>query len=123
MVAVKKQSKKSKDELRDKILDRVLNRRKTSIKDSKHEKYTNCGEIISIFASHAQTNIFKASAEEQFWFNDFAWRFFEALEKHDKLCPVCVELYKWLGKELSEKMVNKDKEEKPIEYLGKKKKK
>jgi hypothetical protein len=66
MVAVKKQSKRLKDELREKILDRVLNRRKVSIKDSKHEKYTNCGEIFSILASHAQKNIFKASLEEQF---------------------------------------------------------
>ena len=98
-------------------------KKRVSIKDSKHEKYTNCGEIFSIFASHANTNIFKASLEEQLWFNDFAWRFFMTLNEHDKLCPVCVELCKRLGKELSEKMVNKDKEEKPIEYLGKKKKK
>ena len=115
MAAVKKQSKKLKDELRDKILDGVLNRRKVSIKDSKHEKYTNCGEIFSILASHANTNISKASLEEQLWFNDFAWRFFEVLEKHDKLCPVCSELYRWLGKELNEKIINENKYEEPEE--------
>ena len=111
MVAVKKQSKRLKDELREKILDRVLNRRKVSIKDSKHEKYSNCGEIFSIFASHANINISKASLKEQLWFNDFAWRFFMTLNKHDKLCPVCLELCKRLGKELAEKITNKDKYE------------
>ena len=36
-----------------------MNEKKTVKEDStKQEKYTSCGEILSIFASHANTNIF-----------------------------------------------------------------
>ncbi|MEG7978859.1 MAG: hypothetical protein NY202_02970 [Mollicutes bacterium UO1] len=33
-----------------------MNEEKT-VKDSKHKKYVICCQILSIFASHAQTNI------------------------------------------------------------------
>jgi hypothetical protein len=40
-------------------------KKKTVKEDStKQEKYTSCGEILSIFASHANTNI--SSAKEEF---------------------------------------------------------
>ena len=43
------------------------------------------------------------SVKEEFCFNDFAWHFFQVLEKHDKLCPKCLDFYKRLKKETIEK--------------------
>lgn len=79
-----------------------MNENKT-IKDSKEEKYTSCCQILSIFASHANFNI--DDTEEESWFNDFACRFFQVLEKHDQLCPKCLNFYKKLRKEWKEKSV------------------
>ena len=66
-------------------------------------KSMECCGILSIFASHAKINI--DSKKEEFWFNDFACRFFQVLEKHDKLCLKCLDFYKRLKKELEEKTV------------------
>jgi len=74
-----------------------------SIKDSKHEKYVSCCQILSLFASHANLNI--DDIEEISYFNDFACRFFKVLEKHDQLCPKCLGFYKKFEKEWKEKSV------------------
>jgi hypothetical protein len=80
-----------------------MNEKKTIKNSTKQEKYTSCGEILSIFASHANLNI--DSSEEEYFFNDFACRFFQVLEKQDKLCPKCLNFYKRLKKEFDEKTV------------------
>ncbi|CAH1761631.1 3624_t:CDS:10 [Entrophospora sp. SA101] len=51
-------------------------------------KNVKCCELLSLFASHAQKNI--VNSEEKEWFNDFAFRFFEALQEKDKLCDKCL---------------------------------
>ncbi|KLL03086.1 MAG: hypothetical protein MRECE_18c014 [Mycoplasmataceae bacterium CE_OT135] len=51
-------------------------------------KNITCCEVLSLFASQVQKNI--TSAEEKEWFNDFAFRFFEALQEKDKLCDKCL---------------------------------
>lgn len=55
-------------------------------------KNIECCEILSLFASHAKKNI--VEREEEKWFNDFAFRFFEALAKRDKLCSQCLLFYR-----------------------------
>jgi hypothetical protein len=78
--------------------------KKKTIKESAtKEKYTSCCQILSIFASHANLNI--DETEEESYFNDFACRFFQVLEKHDQLCPKCLDFYKRLKKEFGEKSV------------------
>jgi len=51
-------------------------------------KSVECCEILSLFASHAKKNIIKEDEEE--WFNDFTFRFFEALREKNKLCYKCL---------------------------------
>jgi len=56
------------------------------MKEKRHS--VECCEILSLFASHAKKNVINEEEEE--WFNDFAFRFFEALQKKDKLCCECL---------------------------------
>jgi len=51
-------------------------------------KSVECCEILSLFASQAKKNI--VGGEEEEWFNDFAFRFFEALQEKNKLCGECL---------------------------------
>jgi hypothetical protein len=51
-------------------------------------KSVECCEILSLFASQVKKNII--SKEEEEWFNDFTFRFFEALQEKNKLCYKCL---------------------------------
>ncbi|CAJ0834737.1 2264_t:CDS:2 [Entrophospora sp. SA101] len=61
-------------------------------------KNVKCCELLSLFASHAQKNI--VNSEEKEWFNDFAFRFFEALQEKDKLCDKCLKFLEEREEEL-----------------------
>src|SRR5688572_23547109 len=82
-------------------------------KETKQERYVSCCQILSIFASHANLNI--DSSKEEYFFNDFACRFFQVLESHDQLCPKCLEFYKKLEKEFDEKTIKVKRNPKNIE--------
>jgi len=86
---------------------------KQTIKESKQEKYVSCCQILSIFASHVNFNI--DDKREEYFFNDFACRFFQVLEKHDQLCSKCLNFYKKLEKEFNKKRVRVKRNPKRVE--------